>query len=111
MGDFFVGLGALFFGITIGWMTYRIMRFRVGIPGLSDIVAIVAAIGGAAVLALFRSDVLFGLYSIGLVIGFFGYFGVGVRLFGVQELQPWRLEQIPPPPPSPPATQPEAQKD
>jgi hypothetical protein len=107
---FIVGLGAVFFGITIGWMTYRIQRFRIAIPGLSDVIAVVAAIGGAAILAFFRSDILFGFYSIGLVIGFFAYLGVGVRLFGIQELLPWRLEQIPSPP-SPPATQPDAYKD
>jgi hypothetical protein len=107
---FIVGLGALFFGLTIGWMTYRILRFRVGIPGFSDLIAILAALGGATVLALFRSDVLFGWYSIGLLIGFFAYFAVGFRLFGKQEvLQPWPLEQIPPPsPPSPPDTQPDS---
>jgi hypothetical protein len=109
---FIVGLGAVLFGITIGWMTYRIQRFRVAIPGLSDIIAILAAIGGAAVLALFRNDVLFGWYAIGLVIGFFGYFAVGLRLFGIQELQPWRLEPVPPPAtPATPAAQPDALKD
>jgi hypothetical protein len=93
---FIVGLGAVCFGITIGWMAYRIMRLRAGIPGLSDIIAILGAIGGAAILAIFRNDVLFGWYSVGLVIGFFAYFAVGVVLYGKEEVQPWRLEQIPP---------------
>ena len=42
---------------------------------LSDIVTLIGAIGGAAVLALFpeKSD-LFGAYGIGLAAGFFMYF-------------------------------------
>jgi hypothetical protein len=55
-------------------------------------------VGGAAVIALFRSDVLFGWYSIGLVLGFFAYFAVGLKLYGKQEVQPWRIEKIPPTP-------------
>jgi hypothetical protein len=93
--SFIVGLGAIFFGITIGWIAYRILRFRVGVPGLSDLIALLGAIGGAAVL-VFKDEGSFGWYSIGLVIGFFAYFAVGLRLFGKQEVQPWRLEQIPP---------------
>jgi hypothetical protein len=42
--------------------------------------------------------VLFGLYAVGLVIGFFAYLAVGLVLYGKQELQPWRIEQIPPTP-------------
>jgi hypothetical protein len=92
---FIVGLGAIFFGLTIGWITYRILRLRAGAPGISDLIAILGVIGGAAVLALYRSEVLFGWYSIGLIIGFFAYLAVGLRLYGKQEVQPWRLEQPP----------------
>jgi 4-amino-4-deoxy-L-arabinose transferase-like glycosyltransferase len=93
---FIVGLGAIFFGFAVGWIVYRILRLRAGTAALSDLIAILGVIGGAAVIALFRSDVLFGWYSIGLVIGFFAYFAVGLRLYGQQEVQPWRMEQIPP---------------
>ena len=42
---------------------------------MSDLVALVGILGGAAITALFpaRTD-LFGAYGIGLFIGFFGYF-------------------------------------
>lgn len=93
---FIVGLGAVFFGITIGWITYRIPRTRAGFPGLSDLTAILGVIGGAAVLALYGSNVVFGWYSVGLVIGFFVNFVVGVWFFGHQEALPWRQEQTPP---------------
>ena len=92
---FIAGLGALVFGLTVGWMAYRILRLRVGASWLSDLIAILGVIGGAAVLALLRSDVLFGWYAIGLVLGFFAYLAVGLILYGKQEVQPWRLEPIP----------------
>jgi O-antigen/teichoic acid export membrane protein len=95
-----IGLGALFLGLTVGWIVYRILRLRAGFSGLSDIIAIVGVIGGAVALALFRIDILFGWYAIGLAVGFFAYFGVGFWLYGKREVQPWLPE--PPPPTSTP---------
>ena len=95
---FIAGLGAIFFGFAIGWIAYRILRQRASAAALSDFLTILGVIGGAAVIALFKSDVLFGLYSVGFVIGFFAYLAVGLMLYGKQELQPWRIEQIPPTP-------------
>ena len=96
---FIAGLGAIFFGAAIGWIAYRILRQRAtSVAALSDFFTILGVIGGAAVIALFKSDVLFGLYSVGLVIGFFAYLAVGLTLYGKQEVQPWRIEQIPPTP-------------
>lgn len=86
---FIAGLGAFFFGLAVGWVAYRILRLRAGAPWLSDLIAMLGVIGGAAVLALFRGDMLFGWYSIGLILGFFAYFAVGLRLSGKQEVQPW----------------------
>lgn len=102
---FIAGLGAIFFGFAIGWIAYRMLRLRASAAALSDFFTILGVLGGAAVIALFKSDVLFGLYAVGLVIGFFAYLAVGLMLYGKQELQPWRIEQIPPTPtPGPPAT-------
>jgi len=95
---FIAGLGAIFFGCAIGWIGYRILRQRASAAALSDFFTILGVIGGAAAIALFKSDVLFGLYAVGLVIGFFAYLAVGLMLYGKQELQPWRIEQIPPTP-------------
>jgi len=97
---FIVGLGALFFGLIVGWIAYRILRLRAGAPGLSDLIALLGVIAGAAVLAFFRSEVVFGWYAVGLVIGFFASFALGMILSGKQEVQPWRPEQAPPPSPS-----------
>jgi hypothetical protein len=70
-------LGAGGFGAVVGWFVYYINRYRKGAVNLSDLVALIGAIGGAAILALFpaKSD-LFGAYGVGLAAGFFGYFVV-----------------------------------
>src|SRR5688500_11406653 len=74
-----IGAGA--FGAVVGWYVYYINRWRKDDVQLSDIVTLVGAIGGAAVLALFpeKTD-LFGAYGIGLASGFFLYFFILVIL-------------------------------
>jgi hypothetical protein len=68
-------LGAGGFGALIGWFIYSINRYRTGEVKLADIVSLIGAIGGAAVLELFGAQTdLFGAYGIGLFVGFFGYF-------------------------------------
>jgi len=65
--------GAFCFGLVIGWVTYSVLR-RAQRGNLSDIAAIIGTVGGAAVLALFPVDTGgFGVYCIGLAVGFFGY--------------------------------------
>ena len=66
-------VGALVFGIVVGWIVYRTLRRKEDTVALSDIATVIGAVGGAAVTALFDSDALFGWYCIGLGIGFFGY--------------------------------------
>ena len=92
---FISGLGALFFGLVIGWISYRTLRLTAGTSVLSDIATIVGAVGGAAVTAVLKSDVLFGLYCLGLALGFFAYLGYGVYVYGKQEVQPWHIISAP----------------
>lgn len=67
--------GAFGLGLLIGWYVYFLNRYRKGDVQLSDIVTLLGAIGGTAVLALFPAKTdLFGAYGIGLATGFFGYF-------------------------------------
>jgi hypothetical protein len=88
---FITGLGAVFFGLVIGWISYRMLRLSVGINVLSSIAIIIAVVGGAAVTTLLKGDMGFGWYALGLVIGFFGYFAIGLSLYGRQELRLWLL--------------------
>jgi hypothetical protein len=71
--------GAIGFGALIGWYVYYVSRHRTDQVTISDLGALVGAIGGAAILAIFpaKSD-LFGAYGIGLFAGFFGYYLVMV---------------------------------
>jgi hypothetical protein len=63
-------IGAVCFGIVIGYVTYRTL-VRTQISQVSDIGAVVAAVGGGAVTGLFDPAVGegFGYYSIGLLAG------------------------------------------
>ena len=72
------GYGALCFGLVIGWVTHRTLRRTKNEATIADISAIIGAVGGAAVTALFKVGAMFGAYSIGLAIGFFVYFIVSM---------------------------------
>ncbi|GAA3561589.1 hypothetical protein GCM10022419_047780 [Nonomuraea rosea] len=65
-------LGAICFGLVIGWITYGMLRRREGAAGVTDLAAVLAAVGGGAVTALAAPEV-FGGYAVGLAVGFFGY--------------------------------------
>lgn len=82
-------IGAVCFGLVVGWITYRTLRRGPDQTALSDIATIVAAVGGGAVTALFNAASLFGYYAIGLAVGFFGYFGASLRIGGSQEVSKW----------------------
>jgi len=69
--------GAFCFGALLGWYIYYINRYRKDDIKLGDLVTLIGAIGGAAVLTLFEAKTdLFGAYGIGLAFGFFAYFVV-----------------------------------
>ncbi len=112
-------IGATCFGIVVGWITYRTLR-RVQTTNISDLAAVLGVIGGAVVTGLFKpsgsptsSDATFGLYCIGLFVGFFLYFfvalrndapdwlGVAPRLPGGSFVPPPAFPKPNPPPPPP----------
>jgi hypothetical protein len=67
--------GAAAFGAVIGWYLYYVNRYRQDEISAQDLVTVIAAVGGGAVLSLFPAQTqLFGAYGLGLFIGFFGYF-------------------------------------
>jgi uncharacterized membrane protein YeaQ/YmgE (transglycosylase-associated protein family) len=89
-----VDIGGLCFGLVVGWITYRTLRRKEGSAALSDISTVIGAVGGATVTALFKSQAMFAMYSIGLAIGFFLYFFVGLVV--PEEVAPqagWETEQ------------------
>src|SRR5688572_12867556 len=78
-------VGALCFGIIVGWVTYRTLR-RSQTTGLSDIATVIAAVGGGAVTAIWKGE-LFSWYCIGLFVGFFGYLIIAIGLNKQDTLQ------------------------
>ncbi|HNP72538.1 MAG TPA: hypothetical protein PLO33_13985 [Kouleothrix sp.] len=67
-------IGALAFGIIIGWRVYFTDRYRTAAVDFGDLATVIGIIGGGAILALFQAGTdLFGAYGVGLAIGFFGY--------------------------------------
>lgn len=75
-------IGAVSFGLVVGWITYRTLRRKEGAAALSDISAVIGAVGGGVVTSLFKDADLFGLYAIGLAIGFFGYLLINFVVYG-----------------------------
>jgi hypothetical protein len=68
-------LGAAGFGAVVGWYLYYVNRYRKDDIKLADVVTLIGAIGGAAIMTLFPAKTdLFGAYGIGLAVGFFAYF-------------------------------------
>ena len=81
-------LGAVLFGLVVGWVTYRTLRRKGAGAAMGDIAAVIGAVGGATVTGLFKGEELFGLYAIGLAVGFFGYLLVSYRL-SPEETKGW----------------------
>lgn len=71
-------IGSVCFGIVVGWVTYRTLRRKSDGSAISDIASVIGAIGGGAITAIFQTQEVFGAYCIGLAVGFFGYFIVGL---------------------------------
>lgn len=73
-------IGAWCFGAVMGWISYRTLRRKEGAAALSDIAGVIGALGGAAIMAIFKTAELFSVYCIGLFVGFFVYFIVSLNL-------------------------------
>jgi hypothetical protein len=76
--------GALLFGAVVGWVTYRTLRRDGKHAHISDLAAILGAVGGTTVTSLFdyfsnKADAL-GWYMIGLFIGFFFFYLLHILL-------------------------------
>lgn len=70
--------GAFWFGLVIGYITYRTLRHKTS-SGLSDIAAVIGAVGGGAVLQLFPTGTAgFDQYAAGLAAGFFIYLALSL---------------------------------
>jgi hypothetical protein len=71
--------GAVCFGAVIGYITYRTIKHQ-DTTSISDIAAVVGAVGGAAVLGIFDRGDSFGYYAIGLAGGFVLFLVISILL-------------------------------
>jgi hypothetical protein len=73
-------IGAVLFGLVIGWFSARLLARRAGSAHVSHIAAVIALAGGGYVTVMSGDRGLFGMYAIGLFLGFIGYAAVFHRL-------------------------------
>jgi hypothetical protein len=70
-----IDIGAVAFGAVVGYVTYRTLMRSVHKTSISDLAAVIGAIGGGAVTKLYDpTNVSFAYYSIGLASGFLLFF-------------------------------------
>ena len=87
-----INVGSFCFGLVVGWVTYRTLRRKQEGAAISDIAAVIGAIGGAGITTLFGAQELFSSYCIGLSVGFFGYFIVGI-IIGRGKADSWMMDE------------------
>ena len=79
-----MGTGSFWFGVVIGYITYRTLRHK-ATTGMGDIASVIGAVGGGAVLKLFPSGTdSFDSYAFGLAVGFFVYLGISLVISWVK---------------------------
>ena len=69
-------IGAVLFGLVVGWFSARLLARRAGSAHVSHIAAVIAVAGGGYVTVMSGDRGLFGMYAIGLFVGFIGYAAV-----------------------------------
>jgi EamA domain-containing membrane protein RarD len=75
-------IGTICFGLLVGYITYRTLA-RTDEASISDLAAVVGAVGGGVVTSLVRPHTDdFGWYSIGLAAGFAGYGIIFLKMNG-----------------------------
>lgn len=76
-------IGAICFGLVTGYITYRTLVRTTKSSQISDLTAVLSAVGGAAVTGLFPAETnAFGWYAIGLAAGMVVYFTLYLVLNG-----------------------------
>jgi hypothetical protein len=82
-----MSVGAVCFGIAVGYITYRTLVRTTEKTAISDIATVIGAVGGAAVTGLFdpANGDAFGWYSIGLLAGIAVFFLLYLRLNGPEQ--------------------------
>lgn len=79
--------GACCFGVAIGYITYRTLVRSTDRTAVSDLAAVIGAVGGGVITGVFPAgSALFAWYSIGLLLGMAVFFAVFGKLNGRKKL-------------------------
>jgi hypothetical protein len=80
-------VGALVFGLVVGYLTYRTLVRTTSNAAITDLTAVISAIGGGAVTSLYNpTSTAFAWYAIGLALGMLLFFFAYWKLNGKQGL-------------------------
>jgi uncharacterized membrane protein YeaQ/YmgE (transglycosylase-associated protein family) len=103
-------IGALCFGLVVGYVTYRVLVRTTDRSAITDLTAVLGAVGGGAVTGLFDPQTeLFAMYAIGLAVGMAVYGAIYYVLNGKEataKVLAGREVTTPPPPPVPSSERP-----
>jgi len=79
-------IGTICFGLLVGYITYRTLVRTTDKASISDLAAVISAIGGGGITAIVRpGSTLFGWYAISLLIGFAAYAALYLKMNGRKE--------------------------
>lgn len=83
-------LGALIFGLAVGWLASRLLGQKTTVPWIHTLIALGGIVAAAAVLTLFADTTLFGWYAIGLLLFVLAIIALRIIQPGKEHRQPWR---------------------
>jgi hypothetical protein len=79
-------IGSVCFGLFVGYITYRTLARTADKTSISDLAAVIGAVGGGAVTTIVRPQTdNFGWYAMGLLAGFIAYGALYLALNGRDE--------------------------
>jgi hypothetical protein len=79
-------IGSVCFGLFVGYITYRTLARTADKTSISDLAAVIGAVGGGAVTTIVKPQTdNFGWYAIGLLAGFIAYGALYLKLNGKAE--------------------------
>jgi hypothetical protein len=79
-------IGTICFGLLVGYITYRTLVRTTDKASISDLAAVISAVGGGGITAIVRpGSTLFGWYAISLLVGFAAYAALYLKMNGRKE--------------------------
>jgi len=83
-------LGAVIFGLAVGWLASRLLGQKTTAPWIHTLTALGGIVAAVAVLTLFGDATLFGWYAIGLLLIVLAFVALRIIQPGQEHRQSWR---------------------